>query len=132
MKENLMATTTFLAKLGAMAATVAAPAMVFLGAGTALADHDIPLAVWGTSAPGGVNVFVQTPADGLSGWCTYSSFVRGNPIGKPLPAIDVPFYLAPAGGVNSALLWFPSYPTGSTWDTTVSCPNGAMTVPTVW
>ena len=126
-------TTTFLAKLGAMAATVAAPAMVFLGAGTAEAfDINLPLAVWGTSAPGGVQVHIQTPADGLSGWCTYSSFVRGNPIGKPLPAIDVPFYLAPAGGVNSALLWFPSYPTGSTWDTTVSCPNGAMTVPTVW
>ena len=126
-----MSTTSFLAKLGAAAASVAAPAMLFLGAGTAEAAGNA-LAVWGTSAPGGVNVHVQTPADGLSGWCTYSSFVRGNPIGKPLPAIDVPFYLGSVGGVNSALLWFPSYPTGSTWDTTVSCPNGAMTVPTVW
>ena len=129
-----MSTTSFLAKLGAVAASTAAPAMLFLGAGTAEAfDINLPLAVWGTSAPGGVNVFVTTPADGLSGWCTYSSFVRGNPIGKPLPAIDVPFYLAPKPGrANTALLWFPSYPTGSTWDTTVSCPNGAMTVPTVW
>ena len=126
-----MSTTSFLAKLGAVAASVAAPAMLFLGAGTAAAAGNA-LAVWGTSAPGGVNVFVTTPADGLSGWCTYSSFVRGNPIGKPLPAIDVPFYLGSVGGMNSALLWFPSYPTGSTWDTTVSCPNGAMTVPTVW
>ena len=126
-----MSTTSFLAKLGAAAASVAAPAMLFLGAGTAAAAGNA-LDVWGTSAPGGVNVFVTTPADGLSGWCTYSSFVRGNPIGKPLPAIDVPFYLGSVGGVNSALLWFPSYPTGSTWDTTVSCPNGAMTVPTVW
>ena len=126
-----MSTTSFLAKLGAVAASVAAPAMLFLGAGTAAAAGNA-LDVWGTSAPGGVNVFVTTPADGLSGWCTYSSFVRGNPIGKPLPAIDVPFYLGSVGGMNSALLWFPSYPTGSTWDTTVSCPNGAMTVPTVW
>ena len=126
-----MSTTSFLAKLGAVAASVAAPAMLFLGAGTAAAAGNA-LDVWGTSGPGGVNVFVTTPADGLSGWCTYSSFVRGNPIGKPLPAIDVPFYLGSVGGMNSALLWFPSYPTGSTWDTTVSCPNGAMTVPTVW
>ena len=126
-----MSTTSFLAKLGAVAASTAAPAMLFLGAGTAAAAGNA-LDVWGTSAPGGVNVFVTTPADGLSGWCTYSSFVRGNPIGKPLPAIDVPFYLGSVGGMNSALLWFPSYPTGSTWDTTVSCPNGAMTVPTVW
>jgi hypothetical protein len=85
-----------------------------------------------TSAPAGVDVHIQTPGDGLSGWCTYSSFVRGNPFGKPLPAINVPFYLGPVGEVNEAQLWFPAWPTGSTWDTTVSCPNGTMTVPSVW
>ena len=128
-----MTTTNFLAKLGAMAAAVAAPAMLLLGAGTAQAfDIPLPLAVWGTSAPGGVDVHIQTPAAGLSGWCTYSSFARGNPIGKPLPAIGIPFYLGPAGEVNEALLWFPAWPTGSTWDTTVSCPNGTMSVPSVW
>ena len=58
-----MSTTSFLAKLGAVAASTAAPAMLFLGAGTAEAfDINLPLAVWGTSAPGGVNVHVQTPA----------------------------------------------------------------------
>lgn len=129
-----MISTSFLAKLGAAAAAVAAPAMLFLGAGSAQAEFgiQIPLAVWGTSAPAGVDVHVQTPGDGLSGWCTYSSFVRGNPFGKPLPAINVPFYLGPVGGVNEAQLWFPAWPTGSTWDTTVSCPNGTMTVPSVW
>ncbi len=128
-----MTSTSVLAKLGAAAAAVAAPAMLFLGAGSAQAfDIQVPLAVWGTSAPGGVDVHVQTPGDGLSGWCTYSSFVRGNPIGKPWPAINIPFYLGPVGEVNQAQLWFPAWPTGSTWDTTVSCPNGTMTVPSVW
>jgi hypothetical protein len=94
MKENTMTSTSILAKLGAAAAAVAAPAMLFLGAGNAQAfGIQIPLAVWGTSAPAGVDVHIQTPGDGLSGWCTYSSFVRGNPFGKPLPAINVPFYL---------------------------------------
>ncbi len=128
-----MTTTSALAKLGAIAASVAAPAMLFLGAGTAEAfDIQVPLAVWGTSAPGGVDVHVVTPAEGLSGWCTYSSIARGNQIGKPLPAIGVPFYLGPVGEVNEGMLWFPSWPTGATWDTTVSCPNGTLTVPTVW
>ncbi|HNF05659.1 MAG TPA: hypothetical protein PL146_09760, partial [Mycobacterium sp.] len=57
------------AKLGAMAAAVAAPAILLVGTGTAQAfEIQIPLAVWGTSAPGGVDVHVQTPIDGLSGW----------------------------------------------------------------
>ncbi|HNM10793.1 MAG TPA: hypothetical protein PKI02_05050 [Mycobacterium sp.] len=121
------------AKLGAMAAAVAAPAILLVGTGTAQAfDIHIPLAVWGTSAPGGVDVHVQTPIDGLSGWCTYTSIAQGNPIGKPLPAIGVPFYLGPVGDVNEASLWFPAWPTGSTWDTTVSCPNGTMTVTSAW
>lgn len=128
-----MTITSILTKVGTLAAAAAVPAMTLLGAGTAQAfEIDIPIAVWGTPAAGGVDVHVQTPAAGLSGLCTYSSFVRGNPIGKPLPAVNVPFYLGPVGNMNSAVLWFPSYPTGSTWDTTVSCPNGAITVPTVW
>lgn len=128
--------TTQITKFIATTATVAAaPAALYLGAGSAQAfpiNFQPPLAVWTTSAPGGVDVHVQSPAAGLSGWCTYSSFVRGNPIGKPLPAINVPFYLGSAGDVNEATLWFPSYPTGATWDITVSCPNGTTTVPTVW
>ena len=38
-----MSTGSFLAKLGAMAAAVAAPAVLFLGAGSATADNPPPL-----------------------------------------------------------------------------------------
>mgnify|MGYP003610003109 CR=1 FL=1 len=113
--------------IGATAAALAIPAMLFLGAGTGHAAPDI--AVWPASAPGGVDVVVQS--EGLSGWCTYTSTVQGNPIGKPAPALGVPFYL-PSEGWHSARLWFPSFPTGSTWNTTVSCPNGVASTQTVW
>jgi len=124
-----MTTTSMLAKLGAMTAAVAAPAALFLGAGTAQA------AIWASAmaAPGGVDVLIHSPnvpADAPSGWCTFTSRVRGNPWGKPLPATDVPFYLPPGGG---ARLWLPSYPTGSTWDVTVNCPNtGPQLTTVVW
>jgi hypothetical protein len=130
-KGNIMATTSFRTKLSAMAVAAAAPAALFLGAGSARADNILASA---RSAPGGVDVLIWAPAadpaDAPSGWCTYTSTVRGNPIGKPLPAINVPFYL-PAS--NSARLWFPSYPTGSTWDIKVSCPNsGPQFTSLVW
>lgn len=124
-----MTTTSVFAKLGVLAAAVAAPASLFLGAGTAQAD------IWASamSAPGGVDVLIHSPdlpADAPSGWCTYTSTVRGNPIGKPLPAINVPFYLREGG---AARLWFPSFPTGSTWDITVNCPNtGPQFTTVVW
>jgi ribulose 1,5-bisphosphate synthetase/thiazole synthase len=126
-----MTTTSILAKIGAMAATVAAPAMLFLGAGTAQAS----MSASAMPAPGGVDVLVTTwpnAAGGSapSGWCTFNSSVVGNPIGKPLPAINVPFYLpetGPGAGTKSRL-WFPSYPTGSTWNISVECPNAAPQV----
>jgi hypothetical protein len=107
-------------KLSVMAAVAAASATLCLGAGTAQAD------VWANpnSAPGGVDVWVgsgpgpQGPP--MSGWCTYTSVVQGNPWGKPAPAFNVPFFLPEDG---PARLWFPSYPTGSTWDITVTCPG---------
>lgn len=111
---------TTLTKLGAAAAAVAAPALLFLGAGTAQAD----VTVNAGSAPGGVDVWVQSGpganGPGMSGWCTYTSFVQGDPFGKPAPAINVPFFL-PQGA--PARLWFPSYPTGSTWNISVTCPG---------
>ena len=123
-----MTTTSILAKLGAMTAAVAAPAMLFLGAGTAHADMHTMV----VPALGGVDVWVTTfpsnPAESApSGWCTYNSTVMGNPIGKPLPAINVPFYLPETGPGNKSRshLWFPSYPTGSTWSVSVECPNAA-------
>ncbi|MFN8088570.1 MAG: hypothetical protein U0R81_06275 [Mycobacterium sp.] len=126
-----MITKTPLAAIGATAAALAIPAMLFLGAGT---GHAAPgVAVWTNSAPGGVDVSVQTDwgDQGLSGWCTYTSTVQGNPIGKPLPALGVPFYIAPEGP-HFARLWFPSYPTGSNWNVTVTCPNGVASTQTVW
>ncbi|MGD9618577.1 MAG: hypothetical protein AB7G47_12275 [Mycolicibacterium sp.] len=124
-----MTTTSILSKLAVMAAAAAAPATLFLGAGSAHAD------IWARAmaAPGGVDVLIHSPndpADAPSGWCTYSATARGNPIGKPLPAINVPFYLQPGG---AARLWFPSYPTGSTWDVRVNCPNtGPQFTQVVW
>lgn len=123
-----MTTNSILGKLGVMTAAMAAPAMLFLGAGTAQAS----MIAKATPAPGGVDVVVNTwPAaageSAPSGWCTFNSSVVGNPIGKPLPAIDVPFYLPETGqgAPSQSRLWFPSYPTGSTWNISVACPNSA-------
>jgi len=113
-------------KLSALVAAAAAPAMMFLCAGVAHAGVGVNV----NPAPGGVDVWLTTwpdnPADPApSGWCKYNSTVVGNPWGKPLPAIDVPFYLPPnpPGQPSNSHLFFPSYPTGSTWNITVSCPD---------
>lgn len=123
-----MTINSILAKLGAMTAAVTAPAMLFLGAGTAQAN----MSVLANPAPGGMDVWVSTwPANAAesapSGWCLFNSSVVGNPIGKPLPAINVPFYLPENGPGEPAHshLWFPSYPTGSTWNISVECPKAA-------
>lgn len=127
-----MTVTSTLTKFGATAAALVAPGMLFLGAGAAHAQQGI--FVQPVPAPGGVDVMVASGADNgdepLSGWCKYTSTVQGNPIGKPLPALGVPFYL-PAAGVPSRL-WFPSYPTGSTWNISISCPNGVAATQVVW
>jgi hypothetical protein len=112
--------------IGAIAVAVIAPAVLLLGAGTASAS----IGVNATSAPGGVDVWIASWGDGNgpapSGWCTYTSTVDGDPAGKPLPAINVPFYMAPDNAGNGkSRLWFPSYPTGATWDITVNCPGSA-------
>ncbi len=128
-----MTATFILAKLGAMAAAFAAPVTLILGAGTAQAG----VSANANSAPGGVDVFIHpqfnlNDPDRLapSGWCTYTSTVQGNAWGKPLPAFKVPFYLPEAA---PARLWFPSFPTGSTWDITVDCPNtGPQFTTVVW
>lgn len=118
-----------LTKLSVMAAVVAAPVALFVGAGTAQAD----ISASARSAPGGLDVLVNSfNGNGLApgGWCTFTSRVQGNPIGKPLPATNVPFFLETGG---QARLWFPSYPTGSTWDITVNCPGtGPQTTTLVW
>jgi len=119
-----------LTKLSIIMAAAAAPAALFLGAGSAHAD----VGARAVPAPGGVDVYVDSwegvNEPNISGWCTFTSRVRGNPWGKPLPASDVPFYLPENGPTR---LWLPSYPTGSTWDITVSCPNtGPQHTTLVW
>ncbi|MGI9164230.1 MAG: hypothetical protein ACR2JI_15105 [Mycobacterium sp.] len=123
-----MTTTSILAKVAAMTAVVAAPAMLFPGAGTAQASMN----AGANPSPGGVDVMVTTWPNAAgesapSGWCLFNSSVVGNPIGKPLPAINVPFYLPEngPGAVSQSRLWFPSFPTHSTWNITVECPNAA-------
>ncbi len=130
-----MTITSIQTKIGAAVAALVAPGMFFLGAGTAHAQQGI--LVQPIPAPGGVDVVVLSDADDgqkpLSGWCTYTSTVQGDPVGKPLPALGVPFYLMPAGALPPrARLWFPSYPTGSTWNITVTCPNGVASTQVVW
>ena len=119
------------AAISATAAALATPAVLFLGAGTAQASPD--LAVWTVPTLGGVNVFVKTAdgPDGLSGWCTYTSTVQGDPVGKPAPVFGVPFNI-PASSSHHATIWFPSYQTGSTWNVTVTCPNGVASTETIW
>lgn len=126
-----MSTISTLAKLSALTATLAAPAVLFLGAGTAQASVNAQA----IPSPGGVDVHITTwpnEAGGTapSGWCIFNSSVVGNPIGKPLPAVNVPFYLPESGpgAASFSRLWFPSYPTNSTWNISVECPNSAPQV----
>ena len=127
-----MNSTAAVVKASAAIAAAIAPTMLLVGSGTAHAVQRI--GVWATSAPGGVDVIVESGADGdeaaPTGWCTYTATVQGNPIGKPAPAIAVPFYISPDNRI--ARLWFPSYPTGSIWNVTVSCPNGVASTQAVW
>ena len=122
---------TIKAAISAAAAALATPAMLFAGAGTAQASPE--LSVWTVPTLGGVNVFVKTAdgPDGLSGTCAYTSTVQGDPVGKPVPVFGVPFTI-PTAGPHHARLWFPSYQTGSTWNVTVTCPNGVASTETIW
>lgn len=100
----------------ALAAAAAGSASLFLGAGTAQAAIDVQA----IPNPGSVTVVVKSlNPNAPSGWCTYSARAQGNPIGKPLPAVNVPFFLPEFG---SQVIPFVSFATGSTWDVTVDCP----------
>ena len=101
------------------AAGAAAVSALFLGAGTAQAD----IAAAAERAPGGVIITVGSAAGSspqMNGTCLFSATVRGNPFGKPLPALNIPFFLPEQ---SPGTLRFPSYPTGSTWDVKVNCPG---------
>lgn len=106
------------AALGAAAAAVAAPAMLFLGAGTANATGHV------TNEANllGVNVTVHSSGVNPSwGMCTY----RAAPIsGFGIPPWPQTFYLPKNG---SETLYFPGIKLNTSWKATVSCPNGGGT-----
>ena len=93
------------AALGAVAATLAAPAMLFLGSGSAQAATTLDT----TSDALGVTVEIQST--GSEGLCFYSAEPWfGWTSVKPLPVYKVPFYLQANQSHN---LWFPGIQTGT-------------------
>ena len=111
-------TKSITAALGAAAITVAAPALLLAGAGTAQAATTV-----GTTSDA-LGVTVNVDSAGSFGWCSYSAEPIFTPAGslKPWPAYGVPFYLQPGASHN---LWFPGIQTGSLWNIEVKCDNGA-------
>lgn len=106
------------AALGAAAATLAAPAMLFLGTGSAQAASTIST----TSDLAGVTV--QINSTGSEGLCFYTAVPAfGWTTIKPLPVYKVPFYLQK---FQSHKLWFPGIQTGTTWSAKVECPIGGV------
>lgn len=105
--------------ISATVATGAATSALFLGAGTAQAD----IYAQAERAPGGVAITVASATGGgpkMSGRCLLTSTVQGSSFGKPLPSINVPFFLPEQ---SPATVRLPGYPTGSTWNIKVSCPG---------
>jgi hypothetical protein len=100
------------AALGA-AAAVSAPAMLFVGAGTAHAGGEI----WNNADYLGTTVFIAS--DGSTfGNCTYNAFPV---IGPGIPPGPRTFYLEPS---RTAQLWFPGVKLNTTWDVNVHCDSG--------
>jgi hypothetical protein len=107
-----------IAAVGAAAATVAAPAMLFAGAGTAQAASTL------NTASDAMGVTVQIQSTGSEGLCFYSAEPWfGWQTVKPLPVYKVPFYLQANQSHN---LWFPGIQTGTTWKAKVECPVGGV------
>jgi hypothetical protein len=101
------------AALGA-AAAIAAPAMLFVGAGAAHAEGS----VWNNADYLGTTVFVQS--DGATfGNCTYTAFPA---VGFGIPPGPRNFVLT-ADGIP-AQLWFPGAKLNTTWNVNVTCDNG--------
>lgn len=106
------------AVLGAVAATVAAPAMLFLGSGSAQAATTL------NTASDVAGVTVEIHSTGSEGLCFYSAEPWfGWQAVKPLPVYKVPFYLQANQTHN---LWFPGIQTGTTWKAKVECPVGGV------
>jgi hypothetical protein len=99
------------AALGAAAAAVAVPAMLFAGTGTAQASTLV------TPETNALGVTVSVLSDTQWGWCSYSA-QPWNP--GPLPVYGVPFHMEK--NINHQL-WFPGIQTGTKWTVTVKCDN---------
>lgn len=110
---------TFFKAIGAVAATVAAPTLLFAGAGTAQAASTLNT----TSDAAGVTVHIES--QGSEGLCFYSAqpwFGWQTPL-PPLPVYRVPFVLQSG---QSHDLWFPGIQTGTTWKAKVECAVGGV------
>jgi hypothetical protein len=108
------------AALGAAAAAVTAPALLFASAGTAQAG------TWVTTNTDVLGVTVHVKSFGVpasSGTCFYTAVPSAVPAGviPPLPVYGMPFQLQENGTHD---IWFPGLQTGTTWDVTVHCANG--------
>lgn len=102
--------------IGVIAAGAAA---LFLGAGTAQAD----ISASAQPVVGGVAISIASTAGSgpqVSGACLFTSTVQGSALGKPLPTVNLPFFLPQQG---PATIRLPGFPTGSTWNIKVSCPG---------
>lgn len=100
--------------LGAALAAAAAPAMLFVGAGTAHAGGE----VWNQADYLGTTVFVKS--DGKThGNCTYTAWPKFGPGIPPGPRN----FVLTKNGVP-AQLWFPGVKLNTTWDVKVACSNG--------
>jgi hypothetical protein len=128
-KEHIMSTTRNRKKLitsalGAAAAAVAVPTMLFVGAGTA---HAANPGVRVNTAPDALGVDVTITAavpfaTSDYGWCTYQAFPVGSAL---LPTPPTPFRLEAGtpGNPQSATLFFPGIETGTNWQVAVDCPT---------
>jgi hypothetical protein len=103
------------AALGAAVAALAAPAMLFLGTGTAQAGTLV------TPETNALGVTVSVYSDTQSGWCKYSAWPTSWGAVKPLPVSNVPFHMEHK--VNHQM-WFPGIQTGSTWTAKTECQFG--------
>lgn len=104
------------AALGTAVAALAAPAMLFLGAGSAQAASTLD------TSSDALGVTVEIQSTGSQGLCFYSAEPWfGWKTVKPLPVYKVPFYLQANQSHN---LWFPGIQTGTTWKAKVECPVG--------
>jgi len=106
------------AAVGGAIVAVAAPALLFTGAGTAQAASTL------NTTSDALGVTVQIHSTGSEGLCFYSAEPWfGWTTVKPVGVYKVPFYLQANQDHN---LWFPGIQTGTTWKAKVECPVGGV------